>query len=207
MGYDSIIFDLDGTLWDSSILVAKSWSEELSLYDYERKSVSVEEITSCMGLKMDKIAEKLFPQLDEETRADIMSKCCERENMYLSIHGGSLYEKLEETLKVLSKKYKMIIVSNCQDGYIESFFKAHGLQKYFIDYECPGRTGLDKGKNIKLVIERNNIKNAIYVGDTLGDANSAKCANIPFVYAKYGFGEVNNFEYSVDSFSELLNIF
>ena len=207
MEYDSIIFDLDGTLWDSSILVAKSWTEELSQYDYKRKAVTVEEITSCMGLKMDKIAEKLFPELEEETRADIMSKCCKRENMYLSIHGGNLYEKLEETLEILARKYKMIIVSNCQDGYIESFFKAHGLQKYFIDYECPGRTGLGKGENIKLVIERNNIKNAIYVGDTLGDANSAEFANIPFVYAKYGFGKVNNFEYSVDSFAELLNIF
>ena len=206
MEVDGIIFDLDGTLWDSSIHVAKSWSEELSQHEYERKVVTVEEITSCMGLRMDKIAEKLFPELEEEIRAEIMSKCCKRENMYLSVHGGILYEKIEDTLKILSEKYKIIIVSNCQDGYIESFFKAHGLQKYFIDYECPGRTGLNKGENIKLVIERNNIKRAVYIGDTLGDANSAKFAKIPFIYAKYGFGEVDNFEYSIDSFSELLKI-
>lgn len=39
------------------------------------------------------------------------------------------------------------------------FFKAHKLDKYFTDYECPGRTGLSKGENNKLVIERNNLKN------------------------------------------------
>lgn len=38
------------------------------------------------------------------------------------------------------------------------FFKAHKLDKYFIDYECPGRTGLPKGENIKLIVERNNLK-------------------------------------------------
>ena len=55
--------------------------------------------------------------------------------------------------------YKLFIVSNCQDGYIECFFKAHKLDKYFTDYECPGRTGLSKGENNKLIIERNNLKN------------------------------------------------
>ena len=37
MSIDSIIFDLDGTLWDSSEGVSKTWSLVLNKYDYERK--------------------------------------------------------------------------------------------------------------------------------------------------------------------------
>ena len=121
----------------------------------------------------------------------IMNERYKLEYEYLSEHGATLYNKLEDTLERLSKKYKLFIVSNCQDGYIESFFKSHKLEKYFIDYECPGRTGLAKAENIKLIVERNNLKNPVYVGDTQGDAKAAKDANIPFIYANYGFGDVN----------------
>ncbi len=89
-------------------------------------------------------------------------------------HGATLYDKLEDTLKVLSKKYKLFIVSNCQDGYIETFMKFYNLDKYFVDFECPGRTNLSKAENIKIVIERNNLKHPVYVGDTQMDCDAAK---------------------------------
>ena len=152
MSIDSIIFDLDGTLWDSSEGVSKTWSLVLNKYDYERKEVTVEDLHICMGKQLDEIGEILFPNLSSEVRKNLMHECCTLENEYLGEHGGKLYLKVEETLKELSKKYKLFIVSNCQDGYIECFFKAHKLDKYFTDYECPGRTGLSKGENNKLII-------------------------------------------------------
>ena len=206
MKIDSIIFDLDGTLWDSTEGVSKTWSLVLNKYDYERKEVTVEDLHSCMGKQLDEIGKILFPKLSSEVRKNLMNECCTLENEYLGEHGGVLYAKVEETLKELSKKYKLFVVSNCQDGYIESFFNSHGLDKYFIDYECPGRTGLPKAENIKLVVERNNLKNPVYVGDTQGDANAAKAANVPFIYAKYGFGNVEEFQEKIESFEELLNI-
>ena len=206
MKIDSIIFDLDGTLWDSTEGVSKTWSLVLNKYDYERKEVTVEDLHSCMGKQLDEIGKILFPNLSSEVRKNLMNECCTLENEYLGGHGGVLYAKVEETLKELSKKYKLFVVSNCQDGYIECFFKAHKLDKYFTDYECPGRTGLSKGENNKLVIERNNLKKPVYVGDTEGDAESARVAGIPFVFAKYGFGSVEKYQYEIDSFQDLLTI-
>ena len=87
-----------------------------------------------------------------------------------------------------------------------TLFHQEVLNKYFVDYECPGRTGLAKAENIKLIVERNNLKNPVYVGDTQGDANAAKAANVPFIYAKYGFGEVEEFENEIESFEDLLKI-
>ena len=203
MNIDSIIFDLDGTLWDSSEGVSKTWSIVLNKYDYERKEVTVEDLKICMGKQLDEIGEILFPNLSSEVRKNLMHECCTLENEYLGNYGGKLYENVEETLKELSKKYKLFIVSNCQDGYIECFFKAHKLGKYFTDYECPGRTGLSKGENNKLIMERNNLKNPVYVGDTEGDAESAKVAGIPFVFAKYGFGNVKEYQYVINKFEDL----
>ena len=203
MNIDSIIFDLDGTLWDSIEEISKTWSLVLSKYDYERKEVTVEYLQICMGKQLDEIGEILLPKLSIELRRKIMHECCTLENEYLGNYGGKLYENVEETLKELSKKYKLFIVSNCQDGYIECFFKAHKLGKYFTDYECPGRTGLSKGENNKLIMERNNLKNPVYVGDTEGDAESAKVAGIPFVFAKYGFGNVKEYQYEINKFEDL----
>ena len=206
MKFDSIIFDLDGTLWDSTVEVAKTWSTIIAKYNLSRKEVTVEDLKPCMGKLLDEIARILLPDLDEEMQMKIINECCKYENEYLRDYGATLYDKLEETLEKLAKDYKLFIVSNCQDGYIESFFNSHGLEKYFIDYECPGRTGLPKAENIKLVVERNNLKNPVYVGDTQGDANAAKAANVPFIYAKYGFGDVEEFEDKIESFEELLKI-
>ena len=206
MKFDGIIFDLDGTLWDSTAEVAKTWTSVIAKYNLNRKEVTVEDLKPCMGKLLDEIASILLPELDPKKQMQVIKECCEYENEYLGEYGATLYDKLEDTLKELSKNHKLFIVSNCQDGYIECFFKAHKLDKYFIDYECPGRTGLPKGENIKLIVERNNLKNPVYVGDTQGDANAAKLANVPFIFAKYGLGNVDEFFNSIESFDELLEI-
>ena len=206
MNIDSIIFDLDGTLWDSSEAVAESWNQTIDKLGESRSKLTVEDIKAVMGLTIEAIAAKFFPNLDDNQRLNIVKQCCEDECKLLEVKGGILFPKLEEVLKELSKKYKLFIVSNCQCGYIESFFKAHKLEKYFLDFENPGRTGLTKGENIKLIIERNNLKSPIYVGDTEGDQKAAKAGGIPFVYARYGFGEVKEYDYAIDSFEELLRL-
>ena len=161
---------------------------------------------SVMGLVIHDIALRFFPYLEEENRLKISRHCCENECKYLEKQGAILYDGLEETLKELVKRYKLFIVSNCQCGYIESFFKSHKLNEYFTDYENPGRTGLTKGENIKLIIERNNLINPVYVGDTEGDLKASRFSGISFIYARYGFGEVKEYDYVIDNFDELLKL-
>lgn len=202
-----IIFDLDGTLWDSSEQVAGAWSVILSRRSETdsrvRRSVTGEDMRGYMGKTMEVIAELMLPDTDEKTRLEIMDECGEYENEYLSGHGGKLYPDLERELDRLSKSFKLFIVSNCQSGYIETFLEYHKLSKYFADFECPGGTGLAKAENIRIVMERNALDKAVYVGDTQGDLDASDGAGIPFIHAAYGFGTVNREVPAVNSFSEV----
>ncbi len=200
-----IIFDLDGTLWDSSEQVAGAWSVILSrrseMDKRVRSLVTGEDMRGYMGKTMEVIAALMLPDTDEKTRLEIMDECGEYENEYLSGHGGKLYPDLERELDRLSKSFKLFIVSNCQSGYIETFLEYHKLGKYFADFECPGGTGLAKADNIRIVMERNALDKAVYVGDTQGDLDASDSAGVPFIHAAYGFGTVNKEVPAVNSFS------
>jgi len=204
---DSIIFDLDGTLWDSTDVVLTSWNSIVKKQEEIEKELTKEDLRGIMGLQIKEVGKKLFPYLEEEKHQRILKECCDIECKYLGDQVGQLYDNLEEVLKRLSNKYKLFIVSNCQCGYIEAFYKFHKLDKYFLDYENPGRTGLSKGENIKLIIDRNNLLSPVYVGDTVGDLEAARFAGVAFVYAKYGFGKVNDFDFVIDRFDQLLELF
>lgn len=204
---DSIIFDLDGTLWDPTETVVSGWNQVINSYIGAANEVTIEDLQGIMGLPVPEVGRKLFPDADEDTRQKIMDECCDMECLVLSQQGGRLYARVEEVLQALSAKYKLFIVSNCQAGYIEAFYEYHQLQKYFTDYENPGRTGLSKGENIKLVMDRNHLVRPVYVGDTEGDRKAARFAGIPFVYARYGFGEVSSHDYVIDRLDGLLELF
>jgi len=204
---DSIGFDLDGTLWDSLEPVIFSWQEAVrDLPDIPRVPTN-DEVKGVMGLPPLGIATTLFPYLSEERAMEVFDIMTKVEIEHVAKVGGILFEGLEETLQYLSGKYKLYIVSNCQKGYIEAFLAYHKLGKYFVDHENAENTGLSKGKNIRLVMERNNLENTVYVGDTIGDQNAAKEADVPFIFAGYGFGKAEAPEKTIGSIRELSEIF
>lgn len=208
MNADSLIFDMDGTLWDSSNTVVKAWNQVFSSCPDIKMEISAQQLKMQMGKPMLEIGKSLFPDMDNDKLEKLVKDCCQREQDVLKQEGGILYEGLEDTLRELkSRNIKLLIVSNCQEGYIESFFEYHGLGSYFDDFECAGATGKTKGENIIDIINRNNVKLAYYVGDTKIDYEATRKACIPFIYAAYGFGNVHNYEYRINSITDLKSMF
>ena len=185
-----LIFDMDGTLWDSSENVAASWTEKMKKLGYDR-NITKQDIMKVMGLTMDRIADIIFSDLPKNERMKLLDLCCEYENDYLRKNGGDLYPNLEKTLMLLQKKYHLYIVSNCQKGYIEAFLDHFGFRKYFEDIECYGNNLKEKGDNIALLAKRNCLEKAYYIGDIQGDYDSAMKAGVDFIHAAYGFGTVS----------------
>ncbi|HBB71886.1 MAG TPA: HAD family hydrolase [Ruminococcus sp.] len=198
-----IIFDMDGTLWDSSENVAKSWTEVIRSSEYGLPDVTQKDIMGVMGLTMDRIADRLFGKLPEDERMELLKKCCDYENEYLLRHGGVLYPELENTFIRLKKKYHLYIVSNCQTGYIETFLEHYGFGRYFDDIECYGNNLKEKGDNIALTASRNSLDKAWYVGDIQGDYDATVKAGLDFIHAAYGFGTIAQTVPELEQFSDL----
>lgn len=199
----AIIFDLDGTLWDSRREVTQVWNDTFKKYPEIDLHLSKDDLDGLMGKTMKEIGDLLFPDREEAFRTSVMDDCGRGEALYLREKGAKLYDGIKKTIARLKESYDLYIVSNCQEGYIEAFLEAHGFTDDFKDYELSGRTGLDKGENIKLLMERNGISRAVYIGDTEGDEQAARQAGIPFIYASYGFGKVSHPDRTVDSLSQL----
>lgn len=187
-----IIFDMDGTLWDSAANVAISWNIAMDKVGFERDPLTKEDLYRVMGLTMDKIADILFEGADEKLRAELLRVSCVEENQYLEEHGGELYPDLRTTMEQLKEAgYHLYIVSNCQAGYIEAFLDFYKFRDLFEDIECYGNNDKPKADNIALVVERNGLDASVYVGDIQGDYDSSVKAGIKFIHAAYGFGSID----------------
>lgn len=207
----NIIFDLDGTLWDSRTTLIESWNLVLNKHKLIEKPLVEDDLNRFMGLLLPNILPTLFPKGKPEDFDKILKEIIEHECKTLSVKGGMIYEKVENTLIELSENYDLYIVSNCQDGYIQAFMKFSKFSHFFKDFESAGKTGKNKQENIRLVLERNNLnpKETIYVGDTQTDYDSATANNLNFVFCNYGFGELDENSKAfaeIHSFDELTNL-
>lgn len=203
----NIIFDVDGTLWDTTEVVAKAWNRAISEVGATAAVLTSSVLKKEFGKTMEEIADDLFPEASKEKRELLLKQCCKYEHSALLENTDNLlFPDVKETIMKLSEKCRLFIVSNCQSGYIELFMKKAGIEEYITDYECFGYTGKGKGENIKLVIERNNLDGVVYVGDTQGDYEATVFAGIPFVFAKYGFGTVEDCYLAISGIKELLNL-
>ena len=201
--FDSILFDLDGTLWDAVPQICAAWNLAIARSGHALPPLTVEQLFPCMGMLLPDIGRRLFPALGGEDRAALTALCCEIENDYLAQHGGTLYPGVAGEIPALARLYRLYIVSNCQEGYIEAFFDSTGLGDCFSGYESAGHTGRPKAENIRLVVEREGLKAPVYLGDTAMDAAAAHAAGVPFLHAAYGFGAPIPGETAVGSFSAL----
>ena len=187
-----IIFDIDGTLWDSSAQVAAAWSEVFAKYSQVHSTCDREDFLKLMGQPMTAFGEYFLPEMTLEERAPILKECEEYENEYLAAHPPKAFEGVAEVLKQLSEKYPLFIVSNCQQGYIETFMDVCGLRSYIRDWRSFGDTQLPKDGNIRLIADKHHLERFFYVGDIEADYIATKNAHGEFVYAAYGFGNVND---------------
>ena len=208
MKAESLIFDIDGTLWDSRALVAEGYNIQLRREGLERLSVTAEDFLPLFGKVMTEIADVIFAELPPEQRYPLMDRCMDTENRYLHENPCKIgYPGIRETLEALAKSHRLFIVSNSQQGYPELCIEKLGLTPYISGHLCFGDTGTEKGETIRRLMEKHHITSAVYIGDTQGDLDAARQAGIPFVLAAYGFGDPESWEARIETPEQLLQLF
>ena len=201
---DGIIFDMDGTVWDNTPLFAKSWQRAIREHGYDVE-ITADTLKGLFGKTMKDIADACIPDEVPQNRYKTLDDC-EKYEMDDLVKSGenTSYEGLEETLKSLSLRTNLYIVSNCQSGYIETFYDLTGYGKYFKDFICYGDNGLGKSDNLRVLIDKNQIKNPVYIGDIQGDKDACDKAGVPFIWAAYGYGkEVDDYIAKIDNIKQL----
>lgn len=203
---DAIVFDVDGTLWDSRIPVAHAWNHSIEVYTGKPSQFTPEYLGQFFGKTMDVIVKVLLPDCAPEEQLRLGERIFSEENDWLATEPGIVYPGVEATLEQLAQRYPLYIVSNCQNGYIEVMLETTGFGRFFSGHLCYGDTQEGKGKNLVTLCRRYGLRDAVYVGDTQGDADACAEAGIPMIFAAYGLGNVNHPWKTIHSFPELLEL-
>lgn len=203
---DAVIFDVDGTIWDSTGVVTEAWNKALIDTGFGYTQVTADRLKGLFGLPMIEIMRDILPDVDDSELRRFEEVCNEYEEQYILQKSGTPYDNISEVIRKLSEKMPVIIVSNCQSGYIELVMHHLELEDYITDYVCPGDSGLLKADNILLMCERNGIERPVYVGDTQMDGNACEEADVPIIFASYGFGTVQSPAATIDTPEELLGL-
>ena len=201
-----IIFDCDGTLFDTRIDIADS-------VNYARRHFGLEElpinqVTGYVGNGVEVLAEKSFAGTDIPA-----AKALEKIMEFYSEHSADKstpYPGVEGTLLLLEPV--MAIVSNKPQALVEELLVKHGMDRFFSD--VIGGDTFNKKKPdpspLHYLLEKYGTppEEAMVVGDHEPDIQMARNAGVRSVYCNYGFfgNDTLGADASIDRFPELLNL-
>ena len=200
---DAVIFDVDGTLWDSAGMVTASWNKALAKYAPYPIHIEEEALKSMLGRPVTEFYDRFWGDLPQEEKVALGQHCLNEQVSFLLEHPAPFYPGVYQTFQELSAKLPLYIVSNCQLGYIDTCMEAGNLASFISGQLCFAETQLPKSGTILQLMREHDLKDVVYVGDTAGDAAACKEADIPFIWASYGYGNVEDAHLSIRSMSEL----
>lgn len=203
---DSLIFDMDGTLWDAVDTYARSWNDVFGELGIDI-TVKPGNLAKMVGWEGKKVIGHIMPDFDEEKRLEIYALVNAKRHELLPACGGVLYDGVKEGLHRLAQKYPLFILSNCAKGIIRLFIDWAGIDEHITDEIAYGINFMPKHHNIKLLADKYNLKSPVYIGDTSGDGEQSRLAGIPFVFMTYGFGETDDYDLKFDDFKSFTDYF
>lgn len=189
MSYDTVIFDLDGTLLDTLQDLADSTNYALSACALPPRTS--EEIRSFVGNGVGLLIARAVP---EGTPDEIRGRCLElfRAHYLLNMENKTApYPGVVELLGRLGREgYKLAIVSNKLDSAVKGLAQSHfdGLAPVAIG-ERPGVKRKPAPDMVRLALDElgSSADQAVYVGDSDVDLETARNAGLPCVSVSWGF--------------------
>ena len=189
--YKYILFDLDGTLLDTTQGVIDAVKITITQYGFSMPSDEI--LKSFVGPPMQKSMAETF-NLDKETALRVANDFRANYKKY-SLYKAELYPNIIEMFeKLIDKGFKIAIATNKSHENAEGIIKYFGLDKYCDYYMGSDLAGkLTKADIVEKCIEVLNAdkKQTVLIGDSEFDLVGAKQAGIDFLGVTYGFGFKN----------------
>jgi phosphoglycolate phosphatase len=186
VSYDLLIFDWDGTLMDSTRLIARSLQSacrDLGLpVPAERDALYV------IGLNLADTCRHVAPQLDEEGRARLAQRY--RHHFLASEHEAPLYDGVPEMLSELHGRGRRLAVATgkARRG-LDRALDATGLRPWFEATRCADEGYAKPHPGMLLMLlEMTGVEpaRALMVGDTTHDLELAANAGVDALAVTYG---------------------
>ena len=134
MGYESLIFDIDGTLWDSRDLVAEGYNQQLHDEGLDDYFVDAQRLRPLFGKVMTAIADELFPHLPPQERYSLLERCIERENQYLSENECRIIEN-DSGLHFILVLNTELSDKQVKENLLKSKIRIKAVTDYYMDRE------------------------------------------------------------------------
>lgn len=200
----TIIFDIDGTLFDTKPGIISCLNDVLDSFGLE--PIKEDEQDKYIGPSVKDSFIK-YHNFDEEQAVEATKMYREKYvNRY--IEESVPYDGLLDVLRYIRfKKYKLCIATmktrKQVDKLLELFFLDNTFNLIETAKEEGGYTKSEMLQNIKKQYKNSEY---IFIGDTNGDYKAAIKADMPFVYAAYGYGDINEEVKSIDSLRDMIKL-
>lgn len=198
----TVIFDIDGTLFDTKPGIIECLNDVLNCFGC--KPIIAGEEAKYIGPSV-KDSFMLYHGFDEE-------KASEATRMYRDkyvekyIRNSVLYDGIYDVFDYLkSEEYVVCIATMKTRKQVDALLNIFKLNDVFDCIECAreegGYTKFDMLNSIKTLYPCDDL---MFVGDTNGDYRAAIKADVRFVYAKYGYGNIEENTDTITSLKELI---
>ena len=204
--YKAIVFDLDGTLLDTTSGVI--YAVEYTINELKLSLLPEEVLKTFVGPPMQLSFEKHYGMDKEQalTSANLFRKNYKEQ----SLLKAELYPYVLELLQYLREKgYKIAVATNKSHDNAREILKHFGISKYcdfMMGSDLAGK--LKKADIIKKCLQEISVdvKAAVYIGDSIFDFEGAANVGMDFIGVTYGFGFKPNEQYSFETVDALIQV-
>ena len=209
------IFDFDGTLFNSVDDVVICFDKTLEIYNFP--TLTKEEYFECLGGNIDEIVSLVLGKNNSVENIEKVKKT------YLELYNPSPKEhtlpfpEAHECLKKLQEKGVLLAVNSNRLNYSLKYF----VEKFFKDIDFV----LVEGHNedypskpnpfgVENILRKANVglDEAVYIGDSKTDIETAQNAGMDCIVVKWGYGNQKDYENdyileAVDEFGDIQKYF
>ena len=186
-----IIFDLDGTLVDSSVDLTNALNYAIAPYDIEQ--LTVQNTISLVGEGITRLIEKLLGPEKGQVRQHVMDRFIDYYSAHL-VDFTKPYAGVPETLAALYP-YTKAVISNKRESLSKKVLQELGLSQYFGAVLGSDSTDEKKPspKPLLKVMDMFSCSagETVIVGDSAYDIAAGKAAGISTIAVSYGYRDAS----------------